>query len=136
MSACEGLAFSTSATLTIGLVTWRNNPNGSMNDFGRKAVSAPGFIALALLATIETTVRGVLALLSLPFICCLPEKDRETVTYAFVAGTLFTFGTIIGNLTMFAKNFFVEKVDLQTCQCAFQPAVSVVTYLGRKHATP
>ena len=108
---CEAMELSVSVYLVDNLFDWRNE---APEDMARKFVGGLGCAAIALLVVIETVVRGVLSLLASPFICCLPEsqKDlrRELVRY-FPIGTLTSLSTAVGCFNMLINSCTSKKME-------------------------
>ncbi len=96
MADREIILASVSAYLAAELQEWRNESPDSMT---HKVVGGLGFAGVAILGVIETVVRGILSLIALPFIYCLPESQDETrkmLAAAFPMGSLLSAGIVMG----------------------------------------
>ncbi len=87
--ACDAMKLSVTVYLAAQLQQWRNESPDSMK---HKVVGGLGFAGIAILGVIETVVRGILSLIALPFIYCLPEsqKDLKEALVYLPMGSLFS----------------------------------------------
>lgn len=71
--------------------------NGAL---GKSALISLGFAGIAILAAIETVVRGILTIPALTIYCCLPEDLKERVWIVCPFGTVLSIATIISSCLM------------------------------------
>ena len=109
--SCEVMKGTVSIFLVDPLMEWRNE---APEDMTRKFLGGLGCAAIVLLAVIETVVRGVLSLLALPFIYCLPKSQNElrgALALYLPIGTLLALTIAATSLNILINSCTSEKID-------------------------